>query len=223
MTKNYEYTYLTRQDMTEEAAKNLQDKIAQLITAKNGAVVDTPRSYKKRLAYRIKKQDVAFVNTIMFTLDAEKLATFKKETDELAEILRGLIVSYDPKKLEAEDRREPRMAEEKSEETVVVIKETVQAPAAKVEAAKTEKPLVAAKEEKIEKEEEKTVKAKKEEAKTEETKKTKKEDKPKKETKEEKEEKEEKTEETKEAKPKRRTKIKTELKDIEQKLDEILK
>ncbi len=220
MTKNYEYTYLTRQDMTEEAAKTLQEKIARLITAKNGAIIDTPRSYKKRLAYRIKKQDVAFVNAVMFTLDADKLAAFKKDTDEISEILRGLIVSYDPKKLEAEARREPRITDEKGEETVIVMKEIIRTPAVKTEKDKLEKPaVVAAPEEgkKEEKAEEKPAKAKKEEAETKEPKKLKKEDKPKK------EEKEEKTEEPKEIKPKRRARIKTELKDIEQKLDEILK
>jgi len=138
MTKNYEYTYLTRQDMTEEAAKTLQEKIARLITAKNGAIIDTPRSYKKRLAYRIKKQDVAFVNAVMFTLDADKLAAFKKDTDEISEILRGLIVSYDPKKLEAEARREPRITDEKGEETVIVMKEIVRTPAVKTEKDKLE-------------------------------------------------------------------------------------
>ncbi len=218
MVKNYEYTYLTRQDMTEETAKALQDGIAQMITTKNGAVVDTPRSYKKRLAYRIKKQDAAYVNTVMFTLDTESLAAFKKETDAIADILRGLIVSYDAKKLEIEDRREPRRTdEEKNRETVVVMKERASLPAAKAEEPKKEikpeEPIAAAKEENKE-EAEITAKAKKEESETKETKKAKKEDKPKK---------EEKTEEPKETKPKRRAKIKTELKDIEQKLDEILK
>ena len=217
MVKNYEYTYLTRQEMTEEAAMALQEKIAQLITAKEGTVVDTPRSYKKRLAYRIKKQDVAFVNTIMFTMDAGKLATFKKETDEMSEILRGLIVSYDPKKLEAENRREPRISEEKSEGMATIMKEPFQASATKIEEIKTEKPeIVAAKEEKEEKEG-KPAEIKKEGTEIKEPKKSKKEERVKK------EEKEEKTEEPKETKPKRRTRIKTELKDIEQKLDEILK
>ena len=178
MVKNYEYTYLTRQDMSEEAAKDLQNKISEAIIAKQGAVINVPRSYKKRLAYKIKKQDAAYVNTIMFTLDTEKQELFKKETDVITEILRGLIVSYDPKKLEREARREPRSSEDRNQETtpVAVVKEA-------------EKPAVVAKEEKIEepkivKEEKeeikKTVKEVKETKETEEeTKKAKKEDKPK--------------------------------------------
>lgn len=216
MVKNYEYTYLTRQDMSEEAAKELQDKIAQLVQTKLGAIVDTPRSYKKRLAYKINKQDTAYVNTVMFTLDTEKLEFFKKETDVMTEILRGLIVSYDPKKLEQEARREPRSSEDRTQETpVVAVKETPVKPVAVVEAK------VTVAEEKIEKpqaikEEKEEVKEEKKEEETKEVKKVaKKEDKPK--------EKEEKVADEKAAKPKRRTKIKTELKDIEQKLDEILK
>jgi hypothetical protein len=153
----------------------------------------------------------------MFTLDTEKLEFFKKETDVMAEILRGLIVSYDPKKLEREARREPRSSEDRNQETpAMAVKETPVKPAAVAGI----KPVI---EEKIEKpqaaKEEKEAVAVKEEKKEEETKEikkvAKKEDKPK--------EKEEKVADEKAAKPKRRTKIKTELKDIEQKLDEILK
>lgn len=212
MVKNYEYTYLTRQDMPEEAAKTIQSKLSESITAKNGAVVDTPRAYKKRLAYRIKKQDTAYVNTIMFTLDTEKLLSFKKETDAMPEILRGLIVSYDPKKLEQEDRREPRSFENKEPENQ---SNSAQQPLAQKTAdiKKTEDPEIAKKDEKEKIKEKAEVKEEKE---IKEPKKAKKEDKIK--------EKDEKpADEKAAAKPKRKTKIKTELKDIEQKLDEILK
>jgi len=216
MVKNYEYTYLTRQDMSEETAKDLQNKISEAIIAKQGAVVNVPRSYKKRLAYKIKKQEAAYVNTIMFTLDTEKQELFKKETDIMPEILRGLIVSYDPKKLEREARREPRSSEDRNQESTpaVIVKEAEKPVAVKEE--KIEEPKVVLEEKKevkaAVKEIEETKEVKEEEK---ETKKAKKEDKPK--------EKEEKAAEEKTAKPKRRTKIKTELKDIEQKLDEILK
>jgi len=171
MTKHYEYTYLTRQDISEDEANGLRDKLAELITAGGGTLVDSPKAYRKRLAYPIKKQDSAYVNTILFQAAGESAVAFKKEVDITANILRGLLIAYDPEKLKKEVRRE-RFAAARAEQ--------IQGPATK---------------EKFEKEE-----------------------------KEEQEEKQEKTpEEEKPAKPKRKTKLKAELRDIEEKLDEILK
>jgi Ribosomal protein S6. len=47
MMKHYEFTYLTRQDMPEDEAKKLQDKLVALIAAKNGTITDLPKAYKK--------------------------------------------------------------------------------------------------------------------------------------------------------------------------------
>ncbi|MCU0652818.1 MAG: 30S ribosomal protein S6 [Candidatus Pacebacteria bacterium] len=206
--KYYDYTYLTRQDMSEEDAKKLSDKLAASITAKNGVIADQPKAYKKRLAYRIKKQENAYVNTILFQAEAAAIEEFKKETDGVAEILRGLVIVYDPEKLKREIR--PEYAEKTTEAETATTK--TEAPAAEAVTKKKEE----VKEIKKEKEEKVEAKAKEEpkEAKEEKEKPAKAEEK-----------KEEAEEEAKEErpKPKRRAKIKTELKDIEQKLDEILK
>ena len=204
MMKDYEYTYLTRQDMTEEAAKNLLDKLVASITAKNGVVVNLPKAYKKRLAYRIKKQDAAYVNTILFQMEPAPLDEFKKETALIVEILRGLVISYDPEKLKREIRPEMGDEESKSAETV----SATEKPAA--ETAKVEPVKIAKEEEKPEIKEEKEEKKEEEkpasaqgygEAKPAAA---------------------ESSGETKPAKPRKR-KIKAELRDIGEKLDEILK
>lgn len=194
--KHYEYTYLTRQDMPEETAKSLQDKLGSMIASRNGIVSESPKSYKKRLAYRIKNQDAAYVNTILFQTEPAEAVAFKKEADAMPEILRAIIVSYDPEKLKKEPRRERPMA---SVKTPVLQAET-EKPAAAKEPEETEKPAPKTKAEPKE--------AAKEEIKEEEGK----------------EEEGKKEEEAKEEKPKpRRRKIKAELRDIEEKLDEILK
>jgi len=198
MMKHYEYTYLTRQDMDEAGAKNLSDKLAELIQAKQGVVGELSRAYKKRLAYRIKRQDVAYVNTILFQTEPAAVVELKKETDKIAEIIRGLFVCYDPEKLKREPRRERPVRQ-----TVVEISATEKAPTfePQVETA-------AKKEEKIE-EPKKEIK---EEAKEKKENKKPTEKKPAEEPK-----------ETKPAKPKRAKKAKAELRDIGEKLDEILK
>lgn len=104
--KHYEYAYLTRQDISEEDAKKIQDDLTAFLKEKGGEIIDSPKSYKKRLAYPIKKQSVAYVNSILFSADSETIAEFKKQVDGVEQILRGLIVAYDPKKLKRESRRE---------------------------------------------------------------------------------------------------------------------
>ncbi len=178
--KHYEYTYLTRQDMSEDDAKNLQDKIGSFVTGKGGAIVDAPKARKRRLAYAIKKQNAAYLNTILFSFDPQNLTDLKKDIAGETEIMRGLILAYDPKKMEKEVRRgRPAIAaaEAPAEEAPAKIK-----PESKKDSPK-----------------EKTL------------------------SKESGEDKKDAPAEEAPAKPKRRTKIKAELRDIEEKLDEILK
>ncbi len=152
--------------MPEDVAQKLREKLTEMITAKNGIIVDLSKAYKKRLAYQIKKQDVAYINTILFQSDAANAVAFKKETDIIESILRGLIIAYDPEKLKKATRRErPAAAAVKSEKTEPTDDQ--------------EKPVKPA-DEASGKTEEKT------------------------------------------AKPKRKTKLKAELRDIEERLDEIL-
>jgi ribosomal protein S6 len=94
--KYYELTYLTMQDMSEEAAKQLSDKFAASIVAKLGVVIDTAKAYKKRLAYPVKKQEVAFVNSLRFQIEPQPLLALNDEVKKDALILRSLIVSYVP-------------------------------------------------------------------------------------------------------------------------------
>ena len=198
MMKHYDFTYLTRQDMDEASAKALSDKLVASIQAKQGTITEIPHAFKKRLAYRIKHQDVAFVNTILLQLEPAAAVDFKKETDGITEIIRGLIVFYDPEKLKKEIRRErPAMAARLAAEGSTGNEKAL---AFEPKAEETTKEV---KEEKAEEPKKET----KEETKVEETA----EKKP-----------EEEAKETKAAKPKRK-KAKVELRDIEEKLDEILK
>ncbi len=184
MMKHYEYTYLTRQDMSEDDAKNLQDKIGSFVTGKGGAIVDAPKARKRRLAYAIKKQNAAYLNTILFSFDPQNLADLKKDIAGEVEIMRGLILAYDPKKMEKEVRR--------GRPAIAAAEASADAEPAKVPTETEPKP--------------------KEDSPAEE-----------KPAKESGEDKKDAPAEPAPAKPKRRTKIKAELRDIEEKLDEILK
>jgi len=94
--KQYELTYLTAQDLAEEEVKSLQDKLAAAIKATNGTVTEFQKPYKKRLAYPIKKREIAYVNTVIFGLEPKDLENFTNGLKEEARILRSLTIVYAP-------------------------------------------------------------------------------------------------------------------------------
>lgn len=120
--KQYELTYLTPQELTEEEVKNLQDKLASLIQEKKGSVIEFQKAYKRKLAYEIKKKDIAYVNTVIFQLETGDLESLKKSLKEEPRILRDLIVKYRPitqkeySRGRSKSKSEAAPAEQKEEE-----------------------------------------------------------------------------------------------------------
>jgi len=94
--KYYELTYLTRQDLSEDEAKKIQDKLAASIQAKEGVLLDFQKAYKKRLAYPVKKQEMAYVCGLRFQMETQPQLAFKDEAQKDSQILRSLIVTYTP-------------------------------------------------------------------------------------------------------------------------------
>jgi small subunit ribosomal protein S6 len=114
--KKYELTYLSASDLTEEQVKNLQDKLAALITAKNGTVAEFQKAYKKRLAYPVKRKDTAFVNTVIYSLEPGLVEAFNKELKEEDRILRSLNIVYEPITMKENSRSRRRASKKAAEE-----------------------------------------------------------------------------------------------------------
>ena len=138
----YELTYLTNQEMSEEAAKSLQDKYAAFITARLGAVIDSPKAYKRRLAYPVKKQEVALVNSIRFQMEPAAQLELKDEVYKDTLVLRSLIVSYVPQPIrqipERVEVQTLETAEAKAQEPVATLETTLQIAEEKKEEKKEE-------------------------------------------------------------------------------------
>jgi ribosomal protein S6 len=108
--KHYELVYLTRQEMTEEEAKKLQEKLADFIKSKQGTITEIQKAYKKKLAYPVKKQEAAYVCSVKFQISGQDLLILKEEVRKDNQILRSLIVAYIPV-----IPRQPLIAEQKTE------------------------------------------------------------------------------------------------------------
>jgi small subunit ribosomal protein S6 len=90
---NYELTYLISPELSEEEAKNIQEKTISLLQKEGGALNEVKLPIKKKLAYLIKKQREAFLCDFNFYLEPEKLGGLEKVLKSEKKILRYLILA----------------------------------------------------------------------------------------------------------------------------------
>ncbi len=88
----YELNYLISPELSEEDVKMLREKITSLIQEKEGVLIEEKPSFKKKLAYPVKKHSLAFLATVNFRLLPEKLKDLEKKIKEEKQILRYLIL-----------------------------------------------------------------------------------------------------------------------------------
>lgn len=123
--KHYELVYLTRQEMAEDEAKKLQDKLADFIKSKQGTVTEIAKAYKKKLAYPVKRQNAAFVCSMRFQITGENLLLLKEEIRKDSSILRSLVVAYIPEPVR---QRPVERNDKKPEDTATAPEEAKQEP-----------------------------------------------------------------------------------------------
>ncbi|MGB9743387.1 MAG: 30S ribosomal protein S6 [Minisyncoccales bacterium] len=90
--KNYELTYLISNELTEEEAQNLQNKIVSYIQEEGGILINQRTPIKKTLAYPVKKKSQAYLAVISYQLLPEKLSNLEKKIKTEFHLLRYLIV-----------------------------------------------------------------------------------------------------------------------------------
>lgn len=91
--KHYELTYLIPSDLSEEEARDFQNKIASLIQEEGGVLDEANLILKKTLAYPIKEKEQAYLITSNFHLLPEKLENLEKKLKSEGQILRYLILN----------------------------------------------------------------------------------------------------------------------------------
>jgi len=89
----YELTYLISPDLSEEEVKNFQEKINFSIQEKGGILDKTSKVIKRKLGYPIKEKSVAFLKTLSFYLNPEKLENLEKKLKGEKSMLRYMILT----------------------------------------------------------------------------------------------------------------------------------
>jgi len=87
----YQLDYLVSPDVSEEKAKDFGNKIKSLIEEKGGSIIKTEILIRQVLAYEIKKFNEAFLASLSFNLEPEKLGSVEKELKTGKNILRYLL------------------------------------------------------------------------------------------------------------------------------------
>lgn len=111
--KKYELTYLITPDLSEDDARQLQNKVCSLIQEEGGILGDGSIFLRKRLAYTIKKKIWAYLTSTLFQLNPEKIADLEKKLKAENQILRYILVIKRDYKIKVLKRR-PILSPEKS-------------------------------------------------------------------------------------------------------------
>lgn len=90
--KNYELTYLISSDLTTEESKILSEKVANFIPELSGIIDNNLEPVKIKLGYVIKKSQEAYLASVSFSLNQEKLIELKKKVESESHILRHIII-----------------------------------------------------------------------------------------------------------------------------------
>jgi len=114
--KKYELTLLINPQVEKEEAKELLEKIADLIREKNGIAVCS-EIIKTKLSCPINKKREGFLAVISLSLSAEKIKEIKEKIKSEKDILRDMIVAKKEKGLKpAKPAKAKTLKEEKGEE-----------------------------------------------------------------------------------------------------------
>lgn len=113
--REYELTVLIHPDLESDLESALTT-VRDIVTNNKGTVTSEDNWGKKRLAYRIAKEDFAVYVSFEVELPAEAVAKVDSTLNITDSVLRHLLVSVDPKAKAAAAEAEAKKSEESEEE-----------------------------------------------------------------------------------------------------------
>lgn len=115
--KEYELTVLIHPDLEVDLETPLA-KIRKLITANGGEITKEDNWGKKKLAYRVKKEDFAVYVYFELKLPAEAPLKISNTLNISSEVLRYLLVSVDEKIRKAIEEAKNRESNDNNEQEI---------------------------------------------------------------------------------------------------------
>ncbi len=93
----YEITYLTHPGLSEEDRGALHASVDELVSGLSGTVIPGAPALRKRLAYKIKKQDSAFMRVMNIELAPAKLADVQDFLKRAEGVMRFTVLATPPR------------------------------------------------------------------------------------------------------------------------------
>jgi len=112
----YEIAVLYHPDLEVDLSK-AEDRVTKIFTDNKGKVVGKDNWGKRKLAYRINKEDFAVYVLMEVTLPAQSVKKIQSTLNITDEVLRYLLTAIDPKAIEAAKVAAEKAAEAEKEES----------------------------------------------------------------------------------------------------------
>ena len=97
--RNYELTYLTSTDLSDEELKSFQKEINSSIQAEGGQVAEANVPIKRELSLPKKGKNEIYLISLNFQLNPERLTILEKKLKSDSKIFHYLILSKKPLKV----------------------------------------------------------------------------------------------------------------------------
>ncbi len=97
MIKQYELMILLPANFSSDAVKTFISHVEKLVLAKKGTIDSSETLGKRALAYEIKKQREAYYVLFVISLDTSVAQAFERDIILTEDVLRHLMIIYEPK------------------------------------------------------------------------------------------------------------------------------
>jgi len=102
----YETVYILRADLTEDGAKKINDKIAEVVSRFKGEIEEIKDLGKKQLAYRIAKHTKGHYLQLNYRGTGQVVDELERHLRLSEDVIRFLTVRIEPKKPEKQEQQE---------------------------------------------------------------------------------------------------------------------
>ncbi|MCC6698893.1 MAG: 30S ribosomal protein S6, partial [Candidatus Hydrogenedentes bacterium] len=108
----YEALYIVRPDLKDDEIQTVAKEVENLVTANGGTIVRSETWGKRKLAYEVKKYTEGVYILLRFESTAEFAARLETHFRLSENIIRDLIVYFDPQTLRLEEEQKQRVEAE---------------------------------------------------------------------------------------------------------------
>ncbi len=114
MQKNYELLYIVHPDL-EGSIEKITEKVAGFITKAGGKITSSEDLGKRKLAYKIAKNDFGIYSLVYFDIESVNLKDVERDLRLSEEIMRSMVVAVPVVSPVTLAKRKPRLKKEEME------------------------------------------------------------------------------------------------------------